>query len=259
MPRARSLKPAFFTNEDLGECSPLARLFFAGLWCWADREGYVEDRPRRLRAQILPYDDASGESLVTELVERGLVQRLTVQGDNVLFLPTFSKHQDPHPRETDSKYAPRRGEPKANPGPAQGAPKANLGGDEQATSPSSPSRPSCPSSPSSPSDIASQPIPINVGMAVVPEWLAGVQEALGQALNAEIGIGKEPAKVVEAFARRRAYLAAEGYPDPDSTLVGDCLGATSRSRPDAGKPSSLAYFVGWLNRATPKSFAGATP
>jgi hypothetical protein len=236
MPRARSLKPAFFTNEDLGECSPLARLFFAGLWCWADREGYVEDRPRRLRAQILPYDEASGESLVLELLDRGLVERLTVKGERVLYLPTFAKHQDPHPRETPSRYA-------------QGGPKADLGGVEQVTSPSSPS---CPSQPSC---TASQPIPINVGMAVVPDWLAGVQEALSQALNTPVGVGKDPGVVVEAFTRRRAYLAASGYDDPDSTLVGDCLGAASRSKPDAGKPSSLAFFVGWLNRATPKNFA----
>jgi hypothetical protein len=223
----------------------LARLFFAGLWCWADREGYVEDRPRRLRAQILPYDDASGEALVGELVARGLVQRLEVSGERVLYLPTFKKHQDPHPRETPSRFA-------------QGAPKADLGGVEQV---SSPSKPSSPSSPSSPSDISSQPIPINVGMAVIPDWLAGVQEELGQALNTSLGVGKDPAVVVEAFSRRRAYLAAEGYPDPDSTLVGDCLGATARSKPGAGKPSSLAFFVGWLNRATPKHFAvgGGTP
>lgn len=244
MPRARSLRPSFFTNEQLAECSPLARLLFAGLWCWADREGYLEDRPKRLRAEILPYDQADGAALVRELVDAGLVERLDLQGTRVLHVVNFTKYQDPHPRETPSRFA-------------QGAPKADLGGTLQVSSPSKPSSPSCPSSPS---DIASQPIPINVGMAVVPDWLAGVQEALGQALNTQIGVGKDPGLVVEAFTRRRAYLAAEGYSDPDSTLVGDCLGATARSKPDAGKPSSLAFFVGWLNRATPKSFAtGGTP
>ena len=254
MPRARSLKPSFFTNEDLGECSPLARLFFAGLWCWADREGYVEDRPRRLKAQILAYDEVSGEALVTELLEHGLVERLEVNGERVLYLPTFAKHQDPHPKETPSRFV--QGEPKVDPRCPQGEPRENLGGVEQVSSPSSPSKPSCPSSPSSPSCTASQPIPINVGssgMAVVPDWLAGVKDELAQALNCDLSVGKDPAVVVEAFSRRREYLATLGHDDPDSTLVGDCLGAAGRAKPDAGKPSSLAFFVGWLNRATPKA------
>ena len=232
MPRARSLKPSFFTNEDLGECSPLARLFFAGLWCWADREGYVEDRPRRLRAQILPYDDASGEALVTELVDRGLVERLTIQGERVLYLPTFSKHQDPHPRETPSRFA-------------QGAPKADLGGGEQVSSPASPSSPSCPSRPSSPS------VPPNPqsGLASIPDWLAGVKETLESELRHSLAVGKDPVAVVEMFTRRRDYLEAEGYPDPESTLVGDCLAVAAKARES---PGTLAFFVNWLDRHTPK-------
>jgi len=35
--RARNIKPGFFSNEDLAECSPWSRLCFAGLWLLADR------------------------------------------------------------------------------------------------------------------------------------------------------------------------------------------------------------------------------
>lgn len=238
MARTRSLKPTFFTNEDLGECSPLARLFFAGLWCWADREGYVEDRPRRLRAQILPYDQADGELLVQELVDRGLVQRLTVNGEAVLWLPTFLKHQDPHPRETPSRFA-------------QGSPKADLGTAEDTPRSPSPTSPSCPSSPSSPSSLPAPQAPRGQGtsLAEVPDWLAGIQNDLGEMLQSTLAVGKDPEAVVEVFARRRAYHQANGIVDPDHELVCECLTIADEAK--ANKIGSLAFFVKWLERYTP--------
>lgn len=233
MARQRTLKPSFFTNEELGECSPLVRLFFAGLWCWADREGYLEDRPRKLKAEVLPYDQADGEALVAELVARGLLERLVVDGTKVLRIPTFLKHQDPHPRETPSRFA-------------QGAPKANLGMEEQVSSPASPS---CPSRPSSPSRPASPPSP-PASLAPLPDWLAGIQEALGQHFGKTVSVGKDPATVMEAFSRRKDYLSATGYDDPVSVLLGDCLAVAEKSR--NGTPGTLSFFVGWLNNATPK-------
>jgi hypothetical protein len=142
MARQRTVAPGFFKNEDLGSCSALARLLFAGLWCWADREGRVEDRPRRLRAEILPYDQVNGEELVAELETHGLVSRYEVDGVKVLEVVNFRKYQDPHPREAASTLPARsgvaQGPPKANPGTAQGE-------EEQEPFPSSPSCPSRPS------------------------------------------------------------------------------------------------------------------
>ena len=57
MARSRNIKPGFFLNDDLAECEPLARLLFAGLWCIADREGRLEDRPKRIKIEVLPYDN----------------------------------------------------------------------------------------------------------------------------------------------------------------------------------------------------------
>lgn len=56
MARARNIKPSFFTNLELGECSPLARLLFIGLWCIADRKGRLEDKPKQIKIQTIPYD-----------------------------------------------------------------------------------------------------------------------------------------------------------------------------------------------------------
>ena len=120
MARKRTIDPGFFRNEDLGECSPLARLLFAGLWCWADREGRLEDRPKRLRAEILPYDSADGVALVDELVARGFLKRYEAGGVRVLQIVAFGKFQVPHPRETPSALP-------SDPGCAEGSPKVDPG------------------------------------------------------------------------------------------------------------------------------------
>jgi hypothetical protein len=103
MARSRNLKPAFFTNEELARCSPLARLLFAGLWCLADRDGKLLDRPRRIKAEILPYEDIpDADALLAELEHELLLIRYEVGGERYIKVPTFAKHQRPHPKEPQS-------------------------------------------------------------------------------------------------------------------------------------------------------------
>jgi hypothetical protein len=49
MPRTRQIKPGFFKNDELAELPIEARLLFAGLWTIADREGRLEDRPKKIK------------------------------------------------------------------------------------------------------------------------------------------------------------------------------------------------------------------
>lgn len=102
MARARNIKPGFFKNESLAECSPLARLLFAGLWCLADREGRLEDRPKRIRAEILPYDDGSVDDMLDELHKAGFILRYQVGAQQFIQVMNFTKHQNPHCREQES-------------------------------------------------------------------------------------------------------------------------------------------------------------
>lgn len=102
MARARNLKPGFFKNENLAECSPLARLLFAGLWCLADRAGRLEDRPKRIRAEILPYDDGSVDDMLDELHRSGFILRYEVKEQRFIQVLNFAKHQNPHCREPES-------------------------------------------------------------------------------------------------------------------------------------------------------------
>ena len=57
MARSRNIKPGFFKNELLAELPFEYRILLQGLWCQADRDGLLEARPKRLKAEIFPYDD----------------------------------------------------------------------------------------------------------------------------------------------------------------------------------------------------------
>jgi hypothetical protein len=102
MARTRNIKPGFFENEALAECDPLARLLFAGLWTRADREGRLEDRPRRIKAAILPYDDCDIELLLGQLADRQFIIRYMVMGRRCIQIANWERHQQPHVKETAS-------------------------------------------------------------------------------------------------------------------------------------------------------------
>jgi hypothetical protein len=106
MPRMRTIKPGFFTNEDLVALPATARLFFQGLWCWGDREGRLEDRPGRLKLEILPADDVDADELLARLAERGFIVRYEVDGRRLIQVVNFRKHQNPHIKEPPSVLPP---------------------------------------------------------------------------------------------------------------------------------------------------------
>lgn len=103
--RARNIKPGFFKNDNLAELDPLARLLFIGLWCMADREGRLEDRPKRIKAEILPYDSSSVEKLLEQLHTMKFIVRYEDKedGSRYISIPNFSKHQNPHKNEKASE------------------------------------------------------------------------------------------------------------------------------------------------------------
>lgn len=103
MARARNIKPGFFTNDELAECSPYARLLFAGLWTIADREGRVEDRPKKIKALVLPFDDVDCNELLQQLNEHGFILRYEVNGESYIQVEKWSKHQNPHVKESASE------------------------------------------------------------------------------------------------------------------------------------------------------------
>lgn len=99
MARIRTIKPEFFTSDDICALSMAARLLYIGAWCEADREGRMEWKPRSLKRRYLPDDNVDIDALCAELIDAGLV---VLYGDSMAFIPTFGKHQHINPREAAS-------------------------------------------------------------------------------------------------------------------------------------------------------------
>ena len=103
MARARNIKPSIMDNEDLAELDPIERLLFVYLWMLADREGRLEDRPKRIAAQALAYDrSANVDKMLARLERAGFIHRYSADDIHCIQIVTFSKHQTPHVRESAS-------------------------------------------------------------------------------------------------------------------------------------------------------------
>ncbi len=105
--RSRNIKPGFFTCPELIACDYPARILFSGLWCCADREGRLEDRPAKLRLELFPGDpDLDVDQLLHQLESGGLIERYQAQGLRVIRVCKFAQHQNPHHRERASDLPP---------------------------------------------------------------------------------------------------------------------------------------------------------
>ena len=108
MPRARNIKPSLFKNEILGEADPLLTILFEGLWCLADRDGKLEDRPKRIKAEIFPYRELTEQEggingYLTVLQQLGFIDRYSVGETAIIRVLNFDKHQSPHKTEKPSE------------------------------------------------------------------------------------------------------------------------------------------------------------
>jgi len=89
-------------NELLAELPPICRLLFIGLWTIADREGRLEDRPKRIKAEILPYDECDINQLLSQLSKAEFITRYVVDNKRFVEVKNFKKHQHFHVREPAS-------------------------------------------------------------------------------------------------------------------------------------------------------------
>jgi hypothetical protein len=104
MVRTRDIKPGFFQNEVLMYLHPLCRLLFIGLWGLADREGRLEDRPKKIKAMLLPVDRCDVDKFLDDLHSNGFVFRYEKDGRRCIQILNWKKHQKHiHPKESLSE------------------------------------------------------------------------------------------------------------------------------------------------------------
>lgn len=104
----RRIDPGVCANEKLAELDSWAQLLFERLPMAADRDGLLEDRPRRIRALIFPYNDGDAnikldiDKLLNELQKAGFLMRYERDGTKVICIINFGKHQPIHDNEKAS-------------------------------------------------------------------------------------------------------------------------------------------------------------
>lgn len=127
MARIRSIKPEFWSSEQVMDCSPMARLLFIGVWNFCDDGGNHTASAKTLKAEIFPGDDIQSSNvqrLLDELSSNNLIVLYSAAGKDYIHVtgwhhqkiekPTFK-----HPPFSEDKSAPPR-RPVAEPSTPEG-------------------------------------------------------------------------------------------------------------------------------------------
>lgn len=96
MARIRTIKPTFWTDEDMAEISESACLLAIGLLNYADDEGYFNANPKLIKAAVFPIRETSSSIpvLLQELSNCGYISLFSAQnGKHFGLINNFTKHQ----------------------------------------------------------------------------------------------------------------------------------------------------------------------
>lgn len=94
MPRIRSIKPEFWSDEKLARLSPITRLVFLGLIGQADDAGRLLDNTKVIDAFIFPETSETSRGSIDELSALGRIQRgLTESGQRIIQITSWKRHQ----------------------------------------------------------------------------------------------------------------------------------------------------------------------
>jgi hypothetical protein len=125
--RKRDIIPSIVLNSDLPELGPHATILWVFLPMLADREGRLEDHPKKIKAKLLPhpqYADVDVEGILDALAAKGMLRRylgeyvveniteksgipLDTHGPvKIIQIVTFLRHQKRlHPEEPKSYFS----------------------------------------------------------------------------------------------------------------------------------------------------------
>ena len=96
MARIRTIKPEFWTSEQVADCTPAARLLFIGIWNFCDDHGVHPASTRRLKMEVFPSDSISDreiEAMVNELLLARLLYAYQVGQKSYWQVTGWAKHQ----------------------------------------------------------------------------------------------------------------------------------------------------------------------
>lgn len=113
MARYRTIKPEFWTSEQVMECTPMARLLFIGTWNFADDAGRHPFSPKQLKAEIFPSDNITSENvlgMLLELSKNGLIVRYTIDNRPYFYIKGW------HHQRIDKPQKPKYPAPLGNGG-----------------------------------------------------------------------------------------------------------------------------------------------
>lgn len=114
MARIRTIKPEFWTSEQVLECSPIARLLFIGLWNFCDDAGNHVDSERTIKAEVFPADDISSSDvrrLLDELSSNGLIRYYTHENKGFLHVTGWRHQKIDRPTYKHPPYSGEDSEP----------------------------------------------------------------------------------------------------------------------------------------------------
>lgn len=124
MARIRTIKPEFWTAEQVMELSPMARLLFIGMWNFCDDRGVHPVAYKTLKAEVFPADDLLSsdiETLIGELITQGLLIEFEAEGRRWWFVTGW--HHQVINRPSKSRY----------PEPPRNAPLPSAAGQDEGT------------------------------------------------------------------------------------------------------------------------------
>ena len=219
MARIRSIKPEFWTSEQVMECSPIARLLFIGLWNFCDDGGNHVDSERTIKAEIFPGDDIGSADVrryLDELSSNGLIVYYTHENKGYLHVTGWHHQKIDRPTFKLPGFSgadsdtPRRGLDESS--PPEGRGEEGKGEEKEQSSLRSDS------SPAAPADLlGDQPKPADLNArraerlaAVTDDAIAAYNRMLGKpagllsSVNARVGRTKRQEQV-----RRMLQVASE--------------------------------------------------
>lgn len=97
--RIRSIRPEFWTSEDIAAMDWNVRLVFIGLWSYVDDNGVGRDNERLITTALFPLDEDLQESsrrvtgALRYLSSNKLITRYEVSGKRFLHISSWLKHQ----------------------------------------------------------------------------------------------------------------------------------------------------------------------